>query len=382
MTPLIKGAPFSELPLITSSSGKAVTIHGKEYLQFCSDDFLGLATDRRLRASAMAGVERDGFGLSATPLSGGRRSCHERLERKLSLFFYRSDCILFNNIQLAWAALLRCLTSSHDVLFVDRLVAQPIQSALSQSMAKVVFFPHRDLEALEGLMARASSSSRRIVLTESVFFTDGSVAPLGELNDLVRRLGGELLLDESSAFGILGTRGSGRMEQLGMLGHDVHTVVAFDRACGATGAAVLTSAAVGMSLRTADPQYLFETPLLPPVTYAIETAVDIIESGLTDRGKLAENGVRLSDALAKMRYKCVGSGLPIVPLFVQKQSQLKELERALFERGILVAEGTSPATNDLGPFLRLTVMATHTIEEIAHLLQTLEDLGKRLHILH
>lgn len=370
--------------VVAGASGTTVWIGGKQCDNFCGDDFLGLAGDRRIQAAIIGGLEQWGEVGPATPENGGYSSYHERLELQLSVQRQSPSCVLFPSYLHACKALLSTIRSEQDLLLYDAGVHPLLLRCSVDSAGKMVSFVHNDLASLEQRLRGGMGARSRLVLVESLYWLSGEVSSLVDLVELSQEFAAQLIVDETSAFGLLGEGGAGGMERAGLLRKDLLTLCGFDRVIGATGAAVFGPKLLSDRIRESV-EYQ-SSPTLPVVCCAqLSAAVEIAQHDSTSRARIRVLASRLRSSLQEMGYRVGGSSFsPIIPIVVDTAERADKLARALFERGIFVATGMLPPVGSTAGatgvevVIRLTVSAKHTDAQCASLLQAFADIGKRI----
>jgi len=349
--------------VIEGAQGPRVLLDGAEVLLLCSNNYLGLADNARVRQAAAEAAERFGAGAGASRLISGTMSLHRKLEGRLAEFKRTEAALLFGSGYLANTGTIAALAGAGDVVFSDELNHASIIDGCRLSRAETFVYRHRDTEHLAWGLARAGRRARLIV-TDSVFSMDGDVAPLAELQMLARRRGCLLVVDEAHGTGALGPGGRGAVAAAGLEGEVDVVVGTLGKALGSYGAYVCASAqVVELLVNTARP-FIFSTAPPPPAVGAALAALTLLVArpGLVEQ--LRRNGALLREALAAQGLDTGGSRTQIVPVLVGEARRAVTLcERAL--EGRVFAQAIRPPTVPAGGSrLRLTVMATHRVDEL------------------
>ena len=355
---------------LETPQGPVVDIAGRRYLNFSSNDYLGLAADLDVVAGARTTAMRHGFGAGASRLIVGDTTAHQSLEASLSRFFGAESALLFNSGYQANLGVLTTLAGDGDVIFSDALNHASIVDGCRLSKAKVVVYPHRDVAALEGLLA-ANPGRRQLIVTDTVFSMDGDRAPLRELEALARRASAALIVDEAHAIGVLGKTGGGLCEQLQVTA-DVR-VGTLGKALGGFGAFALCSKAVRRWLINKARSLIFSTALPAPVCGAAEAALNRVADAPQLRARLWRNIGQFSAGLK-------GLGLPahqdsaIFSVVLGRPERALAASLALREKGVL-AKAIRPPTVPPGTSrIRFALSAGHTEEHVTTALAALEGL--------
>lgn len=332
--------------------GARVRIDGRELLNFSSNDYLGLAANEAVTQAAREALAVHGVGAGASRLVVGDTTAHQSLERALAKFEGTERALLFNSGYAANVGALMALFGAGDVVFSDELNHASVIDGCRLSRAKVVVFPHRDVEALEALV-RANPGARRAIVTDTVFSMDGDRAPVRALRELADRHGLALVVDEAHATGVLGPGGRGLCALEGVT-PDVH-VGTLSKAVGAFGGFVCGSAAMCELLLNRARPLIFSTALPAAICAAAERSLELMQDGVL-QARLAGHVEAFAAALGARADSA------IFPVLVGDAAQALELSASLRERGLLVKAIRPPtvATSRL----RVALSAAHSREEV------------------
>jgi glycine C-acetyltransferase/8-amino-7-oxononanoate synthase len=351
------------LRLIEGPQGPTVTLEGHPVLLLCSNNYLGLADDPRVREAAAEAALRWGAGAGASRLISGTMEPHRELEARLAAFKRYDAALVFGSGYLANTGTIAALAERGEVVFSDELNHASIVDGCRLSRADTFVYRHGDLEHLSwGL--REAGGRASLIVTDGVFSMDGDVAPLGGLLDLARRHGCRLMVDEAHATGAIGPGGRGSVSAAGLSGEVDVVVGTLGKALGSYGAYVCAGAEIVELLINAARPFIFSTAPPPPALGAATTALALLEAEPERVERLRANAEVLRVALTREGLSPKRSLTQIVPVEVGEAEATMELcERAL-QRGVF-AQGIRPPTVPEGTSrLRLTVMATHGAEEL------------------
>jgi 8-amino-7-oxononanoate synthase len=343
---------------LDSPQGPLVRLGGETLVNFASNDYLGLAASPTVRAAAVAALELHGVGTGASRLVVGDTVAHQRLEARLAAFERAEAALLFNSGYAANVGTLQALVGPEDAVFSDALNHASLIDGCRLSRARVVVYPHADVEALERALA-STPARRRLVVTDSVFSMDGDCAPLREIVDVCRAHGAGLLVDEAHATGILGSRGAGLCEALGLEGAVDVRMGTLSKALGGMGAYICASrAVVELVLNRARP-LVFSTSLPAALCAAAEAAVDIVEHDDDLRARLWRNIHRFAKGLRSLGFPAEPRGA-IFPVILGEPEHAIAASRALRARGLLVKAIRPPTVPEGTSRLRFCLSAAHT----------------------
>jgi 8-amino-7-oxononanoate synthase len=365
---------YRTLKTLNSPQGREIILEGKRVLNFCSNDYLGLANDARIKRAAFETIEEYGFGSGASRLVCGNMSSHEKLEADLALFKDTESTLLFSSGYMANTGIIPALMDRHSVVLSDKLNHASIIDGIILSRARLLRYPHANMQALQEILENLPTTQRKLIVTDTVFSMDGDRAPLKEIVDLARRYEAMIMVDEAHAFGVLGRHGSGLVEELSLEGQVDIQMGTLSKAAGCFGAYACGTRVLRDYLINKSRSFIYSTAMPPLLAEASRTALQIIREGSQLRRKLQENADYLRRELEVRGFDTMNSSTPIIPILVKDPLKAVAMSKLLLEQGIFV-QAIRPPTVPMGTArLRLTVMATHTQEDLDHLLNALRTL--------
>ena len=349
---------------LSSGPGPRVVLDGREVLQFCSNDYLGLAADPRLGEAATEAIARFCCGAGSSRLVGGTTSLHADLEDELANLKSTEAALLFTSGYQANLGVLSALVGEGDTIFSDARNHASLIDGCRLSRARVVVYRHCDVTHLDALLASTPSGGRRLVVTETVFSMDGDVAPLRALVDVAHVHGAMTLVDEAHAIGVFGERGGGVVEAEGLVGEIDVQVGTLGKALGCLGAFVAGSRAMIDLLTNTARTFVYTTALAPPMLAAARKAVTLVTAEPERRRRLWRHAEVMRTRLGELGYHVGTSASPILPLLVGDDERALCLSAALLERGVLVPAIRPPTVPSGTARLRVVPMATHQTEDL------------------
>lgn len=366
---------------LAGSQDISVLIDGREYLSFCSNDYLGLANDPVLIDAACKGARRYGVGSGASHLVIGHSAAHHQLEEALARFTGLPRALLFSTGYMANVAVVTALAGRSDAVFADRLNHASLNDAALLSRARLVRYPHGDLVALEQKLS-ASAARRKLVVTDAVFSMDGDIAPVPELLALCEKHDAWLLLDDAHGFGVIGQQGSGTLSHFAIASPRIIYMATLGKAAGVSGAFVAAHPAIIDTLIQYARSYIYTTAAPPLLSCALLKSLEMIAEGQWRREKLAQLVAGLKDQLDRqqlVRWKLLPSTTPVQPLMIGSNTEALELSTGLREQGILVPAIRPPTVPQGTARLRISLSAAHGMEDIVRLAATLKQMETVLH---
>ena len=351
---------------LESPQGPRVVVGGRGYLNFSSNDYLGLANDRQVIEAGREALLRHGLGAGASRLIVGDTEAHVSLERALARFVGSEAALLFNSGYAANVGVLSALFGPGDVIFSDALNHASLIDGCRLSRAQTVVFPHRDVQALEALVL-AHAGRRRVVVTDTVFSMDGDRAPLRELAALCARHQLALIVDEAHATGVLGDEGQGLSEHDGVE-VDLH-VGTLSKSLGGFGAYVCGSQATRELLLNQARSLVFSTSLPPALCAAAEEALRALQA--------PARRAALWSRIEQLAAGLTGLGFPARPdsavftVMLGAPAQAMAASARLREQGLLVKAIRPPTVPEGTSRLRIAVSAAHSEQDVDSLLRAL-----------
>lgn len=353
-----------------------VFIDGWEYLGFCSNDYLGLANHPRLITAACEGAQRYGIGSGASHLISGHSSAHHLLEVALAHFVGLPRALLFSTGYMANMGVVTALMGPGDAVFCDKLNHASLYDGVLLSRARFHRYPHVALTVLERQLA-ASRAERKLVLTDAVFSMDGDIAPVPSLLELCEKYNAWLMLDDAHGFGVLGPGGRGTMAHFNIRSPRIIYMATLGKAAGVYGAFVAAQPAIIEMLVQRARSYIYTTASPPLLAHTLSKSLGLIEREQWRRDKLVQLAAALRQELQSLRWRLLPSTTPIQPLIIGDNDQAVEISEALCSRGILVPAIREPTVPQGSARLRISLCASHTMEDVARLGTALRELDQR-----
>jgi len=355
--------------------GTHVSIAGRKYLSFCSNDYLGLANHPELIEAVCEGAIRYGVGAGASHLIAGHHSSHHRLEEVLAYFTGFPRALLFSSGYMANAGVVTALVGHGDAVFTDRLNHASLNDAALLSRAKLTRYPHLDLAILEQRLA-VSQAKRKLVMTDAVFSMDGDIAPVAKLLELCEKYDAWLLLDDAHGFGVLGQQGRGIVSHFNISSPRIIYMATLGKAAGVSGAFVAGQVEIIKMLIQYARSYIYTTATPPLLAHAVLKSLALIEREEWRRKKLMQLIGRLKRELQSLRWKLLLSVTPIQPVIIGESSEVLQISNALRERGFLIPAIRPPTVPQGSARLRISLSASHSIEDVKQLAMALRELEK------
>lgn len=347
-------------------------------VNFCSNDYLGLANDQRLITAMQQAVNRFGVGSGASPLVCGHSEAHSLLERRLAEVTERDRALVFSSGYLANLAVVTTLGPGRNGMVIeDRLSHASLIDGAILSRSSLARFRHVDCASLEQQLSRGTGL--KLVLTDSVFSMDGDIAPLPAIAALCKNYQALLAVDDAHGFGVLGEHGMGALSLFGLQQSEVPILIlTFGKAIGVSGACVVgPEDVIEMLIQRARP-YIYSTALPPSLAATVMASIDIIKSADDRRSHLFNLINIFRHGVAQLSLPVADSNTPIQPLIVGSNAEAVRISEVLNACGFLVAAIRPPTVPANSSRLRITITAAHSEEQVKQLLEALQSANIKL----
>ncbi|WP_371413755.1 8-amino-7-oxononanoate synthase [Virgibacillus sp. Bac330] len=370
---------YRTLRTMEAASQSARIVDGEKKIIFSSNDYLGLANDKRLIHATIEALQQFGVGSSGSRLTTGNTYWHEKLEKKIATFKQTEAARLFSSGYLANIGVLSALAEAEDVILSDQYNHASIIDGCRLSKAKTCIYRHVDMEDLERKLAATTKYKQRFIVTDGVFSMDGSIAPLDRMMELAGHYHAYVIVDDAHATGVLGQSGRGTSAYFGIMPDVV--IGTCSKAIGTEGGFVAGSSTLVDFLMNYARTFIFQTALSPAICAATYTAIELIEQDASRREHLHYNIRKVKEGLNDMGYAVKGDHTAIIPVIIGEQQLALEFAKELEEKGIYAPAIRPPTVPNGESRIRLTVTASHSMKEIDDVLHAFYIIGKKWGVL-
>ncbi len=356
---------------------------GREVVNFCANNYLGLADDARLVQAAIEGLDRYGFGMASVRFICGTQTVHKVLEDALASFLGTEDAILYGSCFDANGGLFETLLGEEDAVISDELNHASIVDGIRLAKAQRYRYRNNDMADLEAKLAEADAAGARfkLIATDGVFSMDGIVANLASICELAERYGAVTMVDDSHAVGFVGEHGRGTPEHCGVEGRvDILTGTLGKALGGASGGYTAGPREVVELLRQRSRPYLFSNTLAPAIAAASLRVLELLrgDEGAALRRRVRENGERFRRAMAERGFALVPGAHPIIPVMLGDAALATAMSEALLDEGVYVIGFSYPVVPKGKARIRTQMSAAHTAEEIDRAVAAFAKVGRAL----
>ncbi|MBX9579307.1 MAG: glycine C-acetyltransferase [Gemmataceae bacterium] len=359
-----------------------IAVGGREVVNFCANNYLGLANHPEVVDAALDGLKAWGYGLSSVRFICGTQDVHKRLERQIAGFFGKADSILYISCFDANGGLFEPLLTEQDAVLSDELNHASIIDGVRLCKAKRLRYKHNDMADLRAKLEEAKDSRFKLIFTDSVFSMDGDLARLPDICQLADESGAAVGIDDCHATGHLGATGRGAAEELGVLDRiDLITGTLGKTLGGASGGFTAASAEVVDWLRNRSRPYLFSNSVPPALVVAGMKALELVDRAAGLRETLRANTKRLRAGLEGAGFTVKPGPTPILPVMLGDAAVAARMADELLKRGVYVIGFSYPVVPQGQARIRIQVSAAHTADQIDHAITAFAEVGKAVGVI-
>lgn len=371
--------------IITSAQKADIDVsNGGHVLNFCANNYLGLANDSRLIAAAKAGLDDHGFGMASVRFICGTQDIHKALEQKISEFLGLQDTILYPSCFDANGGLFETMMSAEDAIISDALNHASIIDGIRLCKAKRYRYANNDMQELEAQLKQAVADGARfkLIATDGVFSMDGVIANLKGICDLAEKYGAMVMVDDCHATGFVGENGKGSHEYNDVMGRvDIITGTLGKALGGASGGYTSGKKEVIDWLRQRSRPYLFSNSVAPPIVSASLKVFEMMENGQALRDQLNRNSVHFRRRMEEAGFTLSGKDHAIIPVMLGDAKLASDMADKMLERGIYVVGFSFPVVPKGQARIRTQMSAAHSIEQVDQAIDAFIEVGKELKVI-
>jgi glycine C-acetyltransferase len=372
---------FNRIRTIESPMDGHVTIDGRSLLNFCANNYLGLANHPRLRTAVKEAVDQYGVGPGAVRTIAGTNSLHIQLEEKLAAFKRAEACITLQSGFTANLATIPALVGKGDIIFSDELNHASIIDGSRLSRADIVRYAHNDVDDLRRKIAETTEYGRRLIVTDGVFSMDGDIAPLDKICEVAEKHDILLMVDDAHGEGVLGEGGRGIVDHFGLHGRVDVEVGTLSKAFGVMGGLVAGKQAIIDWLRQRGRPFLFSSALTVPDTAACLAAVELLQESTELVERLWRNAALFKQEMQTMGFNTGVTQTPIVPVMLGEAALAQKFSQRLFEEGVFAMAIGYPTVAQGKARIRVMNSAAHSQSDLEEALDVFGRVGRELGVI-
>jgi glycine C-acetyltransferase len=374
---------YKDERVITTPQGPGIRVMGgDEVLNFCANNYLGLANHPAIIAAAKKALDDHGFGMASVRFICGTQDLHKSLERAISEFFGTEDTILYSSCFDANGGLFETLLGPEDAVISDALNHASIIDGVRLCKAQRYRYAHADMDELKDRLEEAAQARIRLIATDGVFSMDGDIAPLDDIVELAERYDAMVMVDDSHATGFVGPTGRGSAEHHGVQNHiDIFTSTLGKALGGGSGGFTTASREVVDMLRQRSRPYLFSNSLPPPLVAAGITVIGMLSGPSALRDALAENTSYFRERMTAAGFDIKPGQHPIVPIMLYEASLAQEMAARLLAAGIYVIGFSFPVVPKGEARIRVQLSAVHERAHLDRAIEAFVGVGQELGVI-
>lgn len=368
--------------IISTPQGALITANGKEVLNFCANNYLGLSSQPEVLAAAKEGLDKYGFGMSSVRFICGTQDIHKELEKKISEFLGTEDTILYAAAFDANGGVFEPLLGEEDAIISDSLNHASIIDGVRLCKAQRFRYENNNMEDLEKQLIAAKDCRHRLIVTDGVFSMDGYIAQLDKINELATKYNAMVMVDECHASGFIGKTGRGTIEHCGVIGKmDIITGTLGKALGGASGGFTSGKKEIIELLRQRSRPYLFSNTLMPAIVYASLKVLDILSKSTELRDKLEANTIQFRAGMKAAGFDILDGTHPITPVMLYDAKLAQDFAAKLMDEGIYVIGFFFPVVPKGKARIRVQISASHSAENIDKCIAAFTKVGKELKVI-
>ena len=372
----------AERVITSKQAGEISVVGGARVLNFCANNYLGLADNEELAEAGKKALDRYGYGMASVRFICGTQEEHKQLEARISAFLGMEDTILYSSCFDANGGLFETLLSEEDAIISDAFNHASIIDGVRLSKAKRFRYANNDMAALEEELKKAEGSRFKLIATDGVFSMDGIIANLGGVCDLAEKYGAMVMVDDSHAVGFVGAHGRGSAEYCGVEGRvDIITGTLGKALGGASGGYTSAKGEIVEWLRQRSRPYLFSNTLAPVIAAASLKVFDLIENGDALRARLQANAELYRSEMTKLGFTLAGADHPIIPVMLGDAKLAQDMAALMLQKGVYVIGFSFPVVPKGQARIRTQMSAAHSKADVERAIAAFAEAGKELGII-
>lgn len=366
---------------IESAQDTEVIIQGKKVLMLGSNSYLGLTSDPRVKKAAIDAIEKYGTGCAGSRFLNGSLDIHTALEERLAAFVDKETAIIFSTGFMANLGFIAAVVQRGDYILADRLDHASIIDGANLSFGRLKRFEHNDPSSLEAVLKSIPLEAGKLIVIDGIFSMDGDIADLPRIVPLAEKYNTAVMVDDAHALGVIGPRGEGTAAHFGLQDKIDAIMGTFSKSLATVGGFIAGNAKLIDFLRHTSRALMFSASLPPASVAVVMKSLDIIEQEPERREALWENTKAMAEGLLDLRFDIGSSNTPVIPIFIGGMEKTFRMCMRLQEEGVFVNPVVPPAVPQNNSLIRISLMATHTRQQIDTALSSLKKVGREMNVI-
>ena len=366
---------------IESCQDTEVIIQGKKVLMLGSNSYLGLTNDPRVKKAAIDAIEKYGTGCAGSRFLNGSLDIHTALEKRLAAFVEKEAAIIFSTGFMANLGFIASVVQRGDYILADRLDHASIIDGANLSFGRLKRFEHNDPASLETVLKSIPLEAGKLIVIDGIFSMNGDIADLPRIVPLAEKYNTAVMVDDAHSLGVIGPRGEGTAAHFGLQDRIDAIMGTFSKSLATVGGFIAGNAKLIDFLRHTSRALMFSASLPPASVAVVMKSLDIIEQEPERREALWENTKAMAEGLLDLRYDIGSSNTPVIPIFIGEMEKTFRMCMRLQEEGVFVNPVVPPAVPQNNSLIRISLMATHTRQQIDMALSSLKKVGREMNVI-
>lgn len=366
---------------ISSDQDAEVIIDGRKVLMLGSNSYLGLTNHPKIKEAAKAAIDKYGTGCAGSPFLNGTLDLHIEFENKLAEFFNKGGVMLYSTGFQTNVGVIPCVTGRNDYVIFDETDHASIIEGKRLSFANTLKFKHNDMNNLERILQKCPIESAKLIVVDGVFSMEGDIVKLPELVEIANKYNASVMVDEAHGLGVLGSKGRGTCDHFDVVDNVDIIMGTFSKSLASIGGFVAADAETINWMKHNSRSYIFSASISPAATAAAMAAFDIMVSEPWRQDNLWKVTNHALNGFRQLGFEIGNTETPIIPLFVRDNEKTFTVTKMLLDEGVFVNPVISPAVAPDDTLIRISLMATHTTEQIDYAIDKIYKCFKRLEIL-
>jgi 8-amino-7-oxononanoate synthase len=371
---------YRQLCEVETPQNPTIRVDGNEVILFCSNNYLGLANDRRVKQAAIECLQSYGVSSTASRLISGNTPPHCELEARFARFLSTEASLVYPTGYSANIGVIPAIVGSEDIILSDELNHRSLIDACRLSKATTIVYNHADPDDLTDKIRQHESARRRLIVTDGVFSVDGDLAPLDCIAEISQEYRAILMVDDAHGTGVFGDSGAGTPEHFNVQSEVDIVVTSASKGLGAFGGIVAGKRELIDLLINRSPAFIFTSAIPPDICAATSTALDVLESEPDRRKRLLSTARHVRASLVELGFDICGSESQIIPLLIGDPATTLAIADDLIEKGIFVLGIRPPTVPDGSSRLRISLMSSHADDHIETLLGAISEIQSKFKI--
>ena len=377
-----EGLYKEEKIIISKQSNIVETTQQKQTINFCANNYLGLANNDAINRAAIKAIEQYGFGMASVRFICGTHEIHKQLEKTISNFLHKEDTILYSSCFDANTGLFETILNENDAVISDILNHASIIDGIRLCKAKRFRYENNNMNSLEEQLILTKDCQKKLIVTDGVFSMDGIIANLKSICDLAEKYQAMVMVDDSHAIGVLGLNGKGSIEYCDVIDRvDIVTGTLGKALGGASGGYTSGKKEIIDWLRQRSRPYLFSNTLAPVIAATSIKVFEIIKSSNKLRDSLHSNSKFFREAMHTLGFNLSGADHPIIPIIIGDAILAKKMADELNKRGIFVVNFSFPVVPKNKARIRVQISSSHTKDNLKYAVEHFEEVARKLNII-